>query len=942
MNTKRVPDHTGDTRSREEPGEPVSPPTAEVTENLGSAGLYRRLLLLLPRSLRAGFEEEMVLLFQQRLREARSRRRRAEVWMRGFGDILGQGISELLLMRRWGRRGAGGVEEDGSDQADGEREETRQKPRLVGAGGSPGGSAFDALRGDLRVGARTLRRRPTHALMAALTLAIGTGGATMAFSLVKGVLLRPLPFPSDRELVVIRQLDPDGEEETLSFPNFDDFRNESRSLQGMAALRFPHRTTILGGGEPATGVIVPVSREFFSLLGVPPFLGRPILPEENRPGGDPVAVVGFEFWARYLGSEETLEGMRITVEGTSYAVVGVMPPGFRVLESADAYLPLERNPQRIRSSSNYRGVGRLAGSATLVQARTELNGIALRLEEAYPEEARLSGVTLRPLREELLGDVTRPLFFLLGASGILLLLACSNVASTLMARSVTREREMALRTALGGTRSRLARLVFTESLLLAGLSGVLGVGMTLAGLAALKVLGEGFIPRLTAVSVDPSVLTFALGITLATSVLFGLLPALRIPEPASGLRGSALGSSPASRGIGWSFLLGGQAALAVLLVVASGLLIRSMREILSADTHFRSGGVLTVALDFTSAGFASAAEGQVRIAELKEAWRALPGVTRVGFVSYLPTNRGMMTGTVYRPPLPTDGLPEYMAGSVGWRVVDPDYFRAMDIPLLEGRFFQDRDGLDSSPVIILNEPLARALFPDGKALGSPVGFEPFWRNAEIEVVGVVAEARDWRVQEGDQMEGFVLMSQVPGYARFLTATIRTSGDPSGVVGPARERLRDLLPGVPGGFRTMDSILADSFRDRTFTLGVLGAFAFLSLFLSAVGIYGVVGYTVSTRAREIGIMLALGAGIGRLRGQVFLKAVRPVVAGLAAGVGSALPSGRILESLLFQVSPRDPLTLAAAPLVLLFAASLAILLPVFRYTKVDPAGSMREE
>jgi len=778
--------------------------------------------------------------------------------------------------------------------------------------------------------------------MAVATLAIGIGGTTVAFSLVKGVLLRPLPYPSDQELVAIRQLDPDGEVQTLSYPNFDDLRNQTRSLQGIAALRFPHATTILGGAEPASGVVVPVSREFFTVLGVPPALGRPILPVENRPGGDAVAVVGFEYWTRFLGSEEDLEGMRITIEGASYAVVGVMPPGFKVLESADVYLPLEQNPQRIRDSSNYRGIGRLSEGATLIQARTELTGIAHRLQEAYPEDARLSGVTVTPLREELLGSVTRPLFLLLGASGILLLLACSNVGSTLMARSVRREREMAIRTALGGSKSRLVRLAFIESLVLAGLSGAAGLGLTVGTLHSLKTLGSDLIPRLATVSLDPSVLAFALGATLLTSLLFGLLPALRIPEPASGVRGGAHGASPHRRGMGWSFLVGGQVALALALVVASGLLLQSMRVILSTDTHFRPEGVLTVGLDLTSAGFTSEGDGMVRLAELKEKWRSLPGVTQVGFVSYLPTTRTMMTGTVYRPPLPENGFPEHMAGPVGWRIADPEYFRAMGIPLMKGRFFGNQDGPDSPPVIILNEPLERALFPQGDGVGSIVGFEPFWRDAQLEVAGVVAEARDWRVPEGEQMEGFILLSQRFRYGRFMTAVLRTPGDPSALVGPVRDQLRRVLPTVPGTFRTMDSILADSFRDRTFTLSVLGAFALLSLFLSAVGIYGVVSYTISARAREIGIMLALGAATRRLRMQMFLGAARPVVAGLAVGVGLALGAGRILEGILFQVSARDPVTLASAPLVLFAAAALAILLPVFRYTRVDPAGTMREE
>lgn len=900
-----------------------------------AGSIYARLLRLLPGSLREGFEEEIKHDFLMRLREASGLLEKARVWGLGLWDLFVAGVSEALVRRtRAGRAARGGPDPEAAGG-----------PPPTGTGGprpKRGGSTLEALLRDLRYGARTLRKSPSFTLVAVLTLGVGIGGATVAFSLVRGVLLRPLPFPADEALVVIRQLDPEGEEQTLSFPNFEDFRSQSQHLQGIAALRFPHGTTILGGAEPASGVVVPVSREFFTLLGVPPLLGRPILPEENRPGGDPVAVVGYGYWSRYLGSRELLNGLRITVEGTSYAVVGVMPPGFKVLEDADVYLPMERNPQRIRDSSNYRGIGRLGEGATLVQARAELNGIALRLEEAYPEEARLTGVVMRPLREEILGAVTRPLYLLLGASGIVLLLACSNVASTLMARSVGRGREMAIRTALGGGRARLLRLVFAESLILAGLSGLLGVGLTLGTLRSLDLLGADFIPRLATVSVDSSVLAFAVGASLATSLLFGLLPALRIPAPASSLRSASLGNAPSRGGLGWRLLVGGQVALTASLLVASGLLLQSIREILSADTGFRSEGVLTVALDFTAAGFGSLAEGQARVAALASGWRSLPGVRAVGMVSYLPTTRTMMTGTVFRPPLPKEGLPEHMAGPVGWRVVDPSYFRAMNIPLLKGRFFEATDDGEAPPVIILNASLERALFPGGDAVGSFVGFEPFWRHEELEVVGVVAEARDWRVPAGEQMEGYVLMSQRPGYASYMTAVLRTDGDPAGLIGPARERLRGTFPSVAGTFETLDTILAESFRDRTFTLGILGAFALLSLFLSAVGIFGVVGYTVSARAREIGIMLALGAGTGRLRRTLFLQSAWPVGLGVAVGLFLAILAGGVLESILFGVTSTDPFALTAAPLVLLCSASLAILVPVVRFTRVDPAGPMREE
>ncbi len=876
---------------------------------------YRTLLGLLPRPLREGFQDEMVHAFLMRLGSARGPMGRAKVWARALLDLLLQGLGEHL--RSLGR--------------------ARWSP-----GSPPRNTLLGSFGGDLWNAGRTLRRDPSFVLMAAMTLALGIGGATVAFSLVKGVLLRPLPFPSDQDLVVLLEHGLDGEEQTLSFPNFDDFRTQTKTFAGIAALRFASTTSILGGAEPARGVIVPVSREFFSVIGVMPFLGRPILGSENRPGGEAVAVVGYRFWTRFLGSEERLENLSLTIEGTSFAVVGVMPPGFKVLEDADVYLPLEREAFMVRSSSNYRGIGRLAEGATLAQARTEMAGIVGRIRDAYPKDARLDGVVVRPLQNEVLGAVTRPLWLLFLASGLFLLLACSNVASALMARSVRREQDMAIRTALGGGRGRLVRMVLTEGLFLAALSGLVGVGLSFAALSLLTSAGSGLIPRLATVHVDGSVLGFALGATLLTSLVFGLLPACRLPEPAASLRRGSGGTAGRGAGPGWSLLVSGQVALAVSLLVSSGLLLRSMREILSADTHVRSDGVLTIGLDFSTAGLASTAERAAMLPVIREGLASLPGVTDVGFVSYLPQNRGMMTGTVFRPPLPVDGLPEHYAGGVGWRIVDQDYFRAMGIPLARGRVFERSDGPGSPPVIVLNESLARRLFPDRDAVGSIVHFDPFWRETDLEVVGVVAEARDWRVPAGEQPEGYVLTSQRPGYTRILTAVLHTDGNPAQLIPGARERLRTLLPDVPGSFSTLESLVADSYGDRSFTLGVLTAFALLSLFLSAVGIYGVVSYTVSAQAREIGIRLALGAERGEVRLRIFLRSARAVVAGVAAGLGLALLAGGLLESLLYGVEPRDPWVMAVAPLILSVAASVAILLPVLKHTVLDPVRAMRVE
>jgi len=431
-------------------------------------------------------------------------------------------------------------------------------------------------------------------------------------------------------------------------------------------------------------------------------------------------------------------------------------------------------------------------------------------------------------------------------------------------------------------------------------------------------------------------------VTLLTSLLFGLLPAFRLPEPASTLRSGYLGSSQGKRGPGWNLLVGGQVALAVSLVVASVLLLRSIQEILSAETHFRSEEILTVDLDFQASGINSQAERSAKLNELKAELSSLPGVIDVGFVSYLPITQRMWRGSVFLPPMPAEGLPDRLAPGVGWRLVDEDYFRAMGVPLLRGRIFSQEDDLNSPPVIILNEALERALFPDQDAVGSVVQFIPFWRDTDLEVVGVVAEARDWRVPAGEQLEGFIFWPQKPNYTIFLTMVLHTDGNPATLITPVRERLRALVPNVPGTFRTMESLLAESFRDRTFTLGVVGVFALLSLFLSAVGIYGVVSYTVSAQTREIGIMLALGAQMGAVRAQIFLRSARVVVVGILVGIGLAMIVGGVLESFLFEVEPRDPVTMALAPLVLLISASFAILLPVVKHTRVDPVNAMRME
>jgi len=805
---------------------------------------------------------------------------------------------------------------------------------------------MNALLKDIRYAIRGLVRNPSFALITVFTLALGIGASTVAFTLVNGVLMRPLPFPESDRLMLLEERRGDGRELILSFPNFDDWRRESETFEGILAVQVPWQVSVLGGDEPSRGTVIGVSREFFDVLGVQPLLGRPIAPEENRPGGESVVVLSFEFWNRLFGDRAGLDGLSVTLAGNPYPVVGVMPRGFKLLEEGDVYFPMELRPQRIqriRDSHNYRAVGRLAPGVSVTQAQQEMNGIAARIREAYPGETQTESVSMRPLRAEILGEVDRPLLFLLGAAGLLLMLACSNVASTLLARSTHREREMAIRTAVGAARLRLIQQLFTESLLLAGLAGLLGLLLSILTLDLVRAQGVDLVPRLQTVSIDTRVMLFALGATLVTSLLFGLLPALRVSDDVAGtLRSGRRGDTRRTRALGWNVLVGGEAALAVVLVVACGLLVRSLQQVLSEETHFRPEGVLTVAVDLSGSGY-TGAEDRARVLEqLKREYEALPGVTAVGFVNHLPTESSYYTGPVFRSPAPTQRDPNRPGTESGWRVVDEDYFAALGIPLVRGRVFSREDRPDGPPVAILNQALADRAFPGEDPVGRLVQVIPFWRDVDLTVVGVVAEARDWRKKAGSQPEVFVYWPQRSDYTRYLTCVIRTTGDPASLAGPARERLRAVAPTVPGTIYTMSARLGESRRERSFTLAVLGSFAALSLVLAAVGIFGVVSYSVSSRSREIGIRLALGAGARTVRQRIFLSSFGVVALGTAVGVVCAFAFGGVMESLLYGVSPRDPVAFAAAALVLLIAAALAICVPVLRYTRVDPVVTMRAE
>ena len=894
---------------------PPPPPTR-------SQRIYARLLArVVPTELRNEFGEEMAYHFGRRLAGARRRRDRAAVWFRGVWDLLGTGLKERLKTRR----------RPGRFPVPGGRPHRRE-------------GSMSAFWKDIRYALRGLAHSPSFTLVSVLTLALGIGATTVAFTLVNGILLRPLPVPEPHRLVYLMEESDGGRELMLSYPNFDDWRTHATSLQDLAAVQFPSEVTVQGGQDPARARVLQVSREFFQVLDIQPFLGRVILPQENRPGGARVAVVSYEFWGRALGGREELEDLTLTLLGRSWQVVGVMPPGFRVLEEADLYLPMELSPVQIRSAHNYRGIGRISSGATLARVREEMNGIAARIKSELGDETDADRVSIRPLRDQIVGDAQRPLFLLLGAAGLLLLIACTNQASTLLARANHRRREMAIRTAVGAGRGHLVRQLLSESLLLAGLGGGLGLALTYATLRTLKALGPDLVPRLGSVAVASSVLAFALAGTLATAILFGLAPALGSSRDVAGaLRTGQQGGGRHPREAGWGLLVGGEVALAVVLVVGSALLVRSLREILTLDTNFRAEGVLTLEMDVSGQGFDEVASRTGFFRDLEAELGALPGVDAVGLISRLPTDPGTWTGPVLRSPVRDRENREEWVAIAGWRVIGGAYFRAMGIPLLQGRTFsQEEDRPDGTPVAILNRSLADRAFPGEDPIGKQV--QALWdrEGRDFTVVGVVAEARDWRREVGGQPELYVFWPQAISSTGWMTAVIHTEEDPGSLAGPSRDRIRALAPGLPPRIETMEARLSDSLKERSFLLSVLGTFAALSILLASVGIYGVVSYSVSRRTREIGIRLALGAPPGSVRTGVFTRALAVVAAGAGVGLLVAWALGGVMEGLLFGVTPRDPLAMASAPLVLLAVGALAILVPVYRHTRVDPVVTMKAE
>ena len=815
----------------------------------------------------------------------------------------------------------------------------------------------DLLR-DFRLALRTLRRSPAFTLVAVAILALGVGSTTAIFSVVHGVLLRPLPFPAADRIVHLWEVDEEGTRLQVADANFADFRAEARSFAALAEMAPGSMVSVVGAGEPVRVRATHVSRDFFPVMGVHPARGRGFVAEEQEQGGRPAVIVSDAFWRGRLGADPDLSSARLSFDGGLYSVVGVMPPGFAYPERVDLWIPRELFPTLpSRSAHNWQAVGRLRPGVTLEEAQREISSVAARLKATYGEDTGTVDAALVPLREHIVGDVRPVLLVLLGASAFLLLVATANLGSLLLARVSTRRREIAVRLAMGASRFHLTRQLLVEMLVLALLGGAAGALLAMAGTRALLAAAPGDLPRLAEIRVDPAAWVVAFGTAalvaaaLALGSAIGGAPADLRGALAEGQRTQAGAASTRRVRDG---LVVAQVALTLVLLVGVGLLGRSLARLLSLDPGYRTEAL--VVLDLESPWPADDAAGR-RLAgfheELMSRLRAIPGVLEVGGANAFPLGEGRYaSGTflVLPPGAATprmEDLPEMfkdraLTGEAEYRVASEGWFRALGVPLLRGRLFDERDHADAPHAAVINQSLAETRWPDEDPIGKVIEFGNMDGDVRpFTVVGVVGDVREGNLAEEPRPTLYGSFRQRLGPPSSFSIVMHGSGPATPVIASARGILAELAPETPPRFRTVEEALATSLADRRFAVTLLGAFGGAALLLAVVGIYGVIAYLVAQRTREIGLRLALGAGVPHVLAMVLRRGLVLAGTGIALGVAAALALTRTLGTLLYGVTPTDPVAFAAVVLLLLASALLASWLPARRATRVSPMVAMRE-
>jgi ABC-type antimicrobial peptide transport system permease subunit len=834
---------------------------------------------------------------------------------------------------------------------------------------------------DLRYGARMLRRNPGFTLIAVFILALGISATTAIFSVVYGVLLRPLPYDRPEQLVQVWEKSSKGHDMNLADLNFQDFREQNRSLQGLAEFS-SGLESVSGGSEPKRLMVASVSRDFFPLMRVSPIRGRGFAVEDQHVGAAPVVLVSYSYWQQYLNSAADLSTLKLRVENQSASVIGVLPPGFRFPDDADLWVPRELYPPLpARTAHNWEAVARLRDGVTLLQARDDLSAIGAVIRKQYGNDVDLVGASVRPLQDALTSSVRPSLLILLGAVGFLLLVACANVMNLLLAQAAARESELAIRAALGASRGRMVRQFMAETLLLSLAGGAIGVLAALAGVHWILKLAPAETPGLAGVSMNLPVLFFAFGLSVVVAVGLGTFTALRSGADdirttlAEGGRGSA--GSFRTQLVGRSIVVM-QLAITMTLLIGAGLLGRSLMRVLSVDPGFRTEHVVTIDLALPSAFSPDQKIRRVQfLNDLFSHLRALPGVEDVGGTNALPLATGISSYGGFavlnpqqlsprmlevidhsaRSDVWEDGplakeLHEFFTqlfrdpkngGSADYASVSEGYFRSLGIPLFSGRFFDDRDTMDAPHVALISQSLAREKWPNENPIGRTIEFGNMDGDLRLlTVIGVVGDVREASLEKPPRPTIYVNYRQRPQATYRFSAVVRTAGDPASLIASARKIVRDLDPDVPPSTSSFTTVFAASTSGRRFNLLLFGIFAGTALLLAIAGIYGVLAYSVARRTREMGVRMALGASAGNVMRLILAQAAVTTGIGVLLGTVGSFIVMRFLQSMLYEVSTADPITFVAVALLLIGVALLAAYLPARRATKVDPIVALRYE
>jgi putative ABC transport system permease protein len=815
---------------------------------------------------------------------------------------------------------------------------------------------METLIQDLRYALRQLLKSPGFMAVAVITLALGIGANTAIFSVVNGVLLRPLPYPDADRLVVVWHVPP-----PKSFPgmttfavspaNYLDWAAQNHVFERMAI--FTYRSfTLTGVEKPEQVNAAAVSSEFFQTLGVQPLEGRTLLPEEDQPGRSNVVVLSYRFWQQHFGTSRDIVGRTMALNGQNFLVAGVMPPSFRRPEIAEMWTPMAwtDHDRAVRGEHHYAVIARLKSDVDVKQAQAEMNTISSRLARLYPADDKDWGAIVKPLHDDLVSDVRPAMLVLLGAVACVLLIACVNVANLILAKGFSRQKEIAIRTALGASSLRVLRQVLTESVLLAIVGGALGLAYAPFGVRLIMAFLGDKLPHSVEVGLDSRVLLFTAAISFLTGILSGILPALRLARKnvSQSLKEGLGHTDSHSSGHGTrSALVVAEVALSLMLLIGAGLMVRSFQRLHRVNPGFEAHGVLTANVAVAQNQFPAPADQARFFEQVLERVRALPAVVSAGVVDNIPLNEN---GS--HQPIAIEGtalVPMSEQPEVDVRAITPGYMSALHIPILRGRDFTDTDVADRPGAILISESMARRFWPGEDALGKRLTMT-FFPDKVREVVGVVGDVKldsldQKRPAEALYMPLDQLSVPVPGgWNSFpMSLVIRTATAPGGLGSAVANAVHQVDPDVPvDNVLTMDDVVVASLTQSRFNMFLLGTFAGLALLLAAIGIYSVLSYSVKRRIGEIGIRLALGADLTDVLHMVIVEGMKPTLLGLSIGVVAALAFGRVMSSLIYGVTPTDPLTFLGVAMLLAAVALVASIVPAYRAAKVDPMAALRYE